>query len=78
MNGKNGYEIKAPNGHSIFLPTTGYRKGRDISECNDNGYYWSDTLCSFASAFALSFDKNSIAINKLVKYIGHCIRPVQR
>ncbi len=78
INGKNGYEIKALNGHSIFLPTTRYRKGRIISECNDNGYYWSDTLCSFASAFALSFDENNIVINELVKYIGHCVRPVQR
>lgn len=78
MNGKNGYEIKGPNGHSIFLPTTGYRRGLEFNDCKDNGYYWSDTSDNFASAFALSFDKYNIVSDKLVKYIGHCIRPVQQ
>lgn len=41
-----GYKVIGPNGHCIFLPTTGYRNGDKLCNTDTEGHYWSRTLRS--------------------------------
>ena len=41
-NGCNGYKVTGPNGNSIFLPTTGFRRGLTWYD-RGIGYYWTGT-----------------------------------
>ena len=43
-NGVNGYEVKATNGNSIFLPAAGYRGNDGLNDAGSFGYYWSSSL----------------------------------
>ena len=40
-----GYEVKGPNGNSIFLPAAGFRYNH-LHYAGNNGYYWSGSLDS--------------------------------
>ena len=40
-----GYEVKGPNGNSIFLPAAGFRYNH-LQYASNNGYYWSGSLDS--------------------------------
>lgn len=39
-----GYNVKGPNGNSIFLPFAGLSEDGGIVRRNDAGYYWSNSL----------------------------------
>gem|GEM_PF-6553276 len=44
INGKEGYEVKGPNGKTIFLPAAGYRSLSNFSGAGSYGRYWSSSL----------------------------------
>ena len=44
LNNVNGYEITGPNGNSIFMPCTGYKKVIEDRLMGDTAYYWSSNL----------------------------------
>jgi len=44
IHGKDGYEVKGPNGKTIFLPAAGYRSGTSLYYDGSSGYYWSSSL----------------------------------
>ena len=44
LNGINGYEVKATNGNSIFLPAAGYRDDDELDGAGSYGGYWSSSL----------------------------------
>lgn len=46
QNGKNGYNVKGPNGNSIFLPAAGYRYGSSRYDVGIYGNYWSASVYS--------------------------------
>ena len=43
-NGVNGYEVKATNGNSIFLPAAGYRDDDELNNAGLDGRYWSSSV----------------------------------
>lgn len=85
-NGCYGYKVTGPSGNSIFLPTTGYRRGYSWYN-SDEGYYWTGTMRSSTSPYpyVLNFDKSNKGLNTssvsglayLFKNFGCAIRPVQ-
>lgn len=85
-NGYYGYKVTGPSGNSIFLPTTGYRRGFSWYN-SDKGYYWTGTMRSSTSPYpyVLNFDKankglNTTSVSGLAypfKNYGCAIRPVQ-
>ena len=84
-NGYYGYEITGPNGNSIFLPCTGYR--RELSWYSSNkGYYWTGTMRPTSShyPYVLIFDAADKGLNTTdtgltdpFRSYGCAIRPVQ-
>jgi hypothetical protein len=47
QNGVNGFEVKATNGRSIFLPAAGCRDDVDLYGVGSNGRYWSSSLHTY-------------------------------
>ena len=79
QNGVNGYRVTSQtNGNSIFLPAAGYRYGTEVS-FRGSGYYWSSSLGSSYSDYAilLNFDSD---YRDWYSYYGRCygflVRPV--
>lgn len=77
LDGINGYEMKGPNGNSIFLPAAGYRHGSEHTHVNSLGHYWTGSLryISFAGRY-LIFDSHSSKLGELYRYFGFPVRPV--
>lgn len=78
--GFGGYRVKGPNGNSIYLPASGYRKGSGSpNSLGVGGYYWTSTLCSDFPYYAYSvvFDEESIGWNNGSRCIAYSIRPVK-
>ena len=79
-NGVNGRLLTAPNGKSIFLPTPGYRLGRDIYFDGKYSFYWSSSLDTEHPDSAWSFGFSS-AIQNLCgdygRYYGFSVRAVR-
>ena len=79
-NGKNGYEVKGPNGKSIFLPTAGITHGTTIVTDGSFGQYWSSSRKDrpWSPALFLFFKKDSVEPNSWTpRYFGHSVRPVR-
>lgn len=81
IDGVNGYKVeskKEGNTNWIFLPAAGYRRGSDVSDAGDNGYYWSSSLYSYQSiAYVLFFNNDEIKGNNGVdRYRGGSVRAV--
>lgn len=51
-NGVEGYNVVGPNGHSIFLPATGYRLDNSLLVDSLWGFYWTFSLNSESPFFA--------------------------
>ena len=47
QNGVNGRRFTGPNGNSLFLPATGYRRGDTSSYTGGLGYFWSSSLNNY-------------------------------
>lgn len=85
-NGCYGYKITGSNGNSIFLPTTGYRRGFSWY-ASDIGYYWTGTRQpnNTIYPYVLNFDNARKGLNTTsvpgLAYpfttFGCAIRPVQ-
>ena len=79
QNGVNGYNVKGPNGNSIFLPAAGYRSGSSLYRAGSDGYYWSSTHNDGYLdnvAYHLSLDSDYHGLNEDGRYYGHSVRPV--
>ena len=78
-NGKNGYEVKGPNGNSIFLPAAGRRKGTELIIDSDHDFcgFWSRTGWSNHPG-CLTFYSSYINISsyKGSRREGYSVRPV--
>ena len=85
-NGKKGFEVKGPNGNSIFLPAAGMLYPADVIEAGISGYYWSSLLFIGNSKggiyleFGLNFGSGSyVKPNESADRIfGFSVRPVRR
>lgn len=78
ISGVKGYEVKGPNGKSIFLPATGWRWGMKHAYQGVGADYWTNSLDETDSrkAHNLHFEGSSIGVNSIERYMGRVIRPV--
>ena len=75
---KKGYDVKGPNGNSIFLPAAGYRKcGGDVADVRTYGDYWSSTPDGTQLAWYLDFDSGDHYVYSNLRCIGLSVRLVQ-
>ena len=77
-NSVNGYEVKATNGNSIFLPAAGYRDGDELNGAGSYGSYWSSSLRADYPNYAqyVSFGSDYHDTDDSCRYYGHSVRPV--
>lgn len=47
-----GYEVKGPNGNTMFLPAAGSQMGRKFLRQNEEGEYWASSLTSVTKVLA--------------------------
>lgn len=77
-NGVEGRLVTGPNGNSIFLPYTGYRKGKYRED--DVCYYWTASLSLYENtcdtAFAFDFEDDYKGWENTSRFYGYPIRPV--
>ena len=75
-NGTYGYKVTGPSGKSIFLPTTRYMDGIELSGVNAYGSYWSSSLNTPSTAWHIGFysDYGNTYADK--RYTGRAVRPV--
>ncbi len=73
-----GYEVKATNGNSIFLPAAGYRDGDDPYDAGSDGYYWSSSLNADRpyDAWYVDFYSSNVSGRSYSRYYGRSVRPV--
>lgn len=71
--GRAGFKITGPNGQSIFLPLTGYKRYGDINEKNQLGQYWCGDKTG-AGLFLQKKTKPNATVFRLGE--GRTIRPV--
>ena len=78
QDGVKGYEVKGPNGNSIFLPAAGVRGGSELDNAGKWGYYWSSSLNAAYSYYAhnLLFDSGKHDLNDNNRHYGFTVRPV--
>ena len=79
QDGINGYEVKGPNGNSIFLPAAGYRHSSELDDAGSWGDYWSSSLSTAYSHDAryLYFDSGEHDWSSRYRYYGFGVRPVR-
>lgn len=74
------YKVTGPNGNSILLPLSGYKKGDEYKNVGEWGFIWSSELYEGNSQFAanLSFGgkKGIVETSGYYRYGGESIRPV--
>jgi uncharacterized protein (TIGR02145 family) len=80
LNGVNGYEVKATNGNTIFLPAVGYYDGGELSNAGSLGYYWSSSLDTDdpGSAQLVYFYSVNHGTGYGSRYYGRSVRPVSK
>ena len=80
QNGVEGYNVKGPNGNSIFLPAAGYRYGSSLNDDGYGGDYWSSTPCDafFAlTAYGLKLKYiNGSEFEDFSRHCGFTVRPI--
>lgn len=78
-NGKYGYNIKGPNGNSIFFPAAGYHGATGIGGENNIGCYWTGSYSiEYCSPYELYFNGNTAwTYANFQQYHGLPVRPVK-
>ncbi len=73
-----GYEVKASNGKSIFLPAAGWIYDKTLGSAGSYGRYWSSSLSSHNSNYAwyMFSYSGSVDSNDFDRYYGLSVRPV--
>ena len=78
LNGINGYEVKATNGNTIFLPAAGCRDRGELRRAGSDGFYWSSSLDTGFPYYAqgVYFGSDYHNTNYSDRYYGQSVRPV--
>ncbi|MBO5809355.1 MAG: hypothetical protein J6R32_00850, partial [Bacteroidales bacterium] len=78
QNGVNGYNVKGPNGNSIFLPAAGYRMWSSLNVAGGYGCYWRSAPSASNSCYAycLGFNSDYHIMDFSSRYVGQSVRPV--
>jgi hypothetical protein len=77
-NSVKGYEVKASNGNSIFLPAAGCRFIYESYDADSIGFYWSSSLGTGYPSYAQSvgFNSNNYDTYDYGRLCGLSVRPV--
>ena len=77
-NSVNGYEVKATNGNSIFLPAAGCRYSDELDGAGSDGYYWSSSLYTYGpdNAQLVYFYSDYHSTYFYYRGYGRSVRPV--
>jgi hypothetical protein len=78
-NGVKGCNVEGPNGHSIFLPAAGNRRGSSLYSAGSYGYYWISTPHDNnfdSNAYYLYFYSDYQDVYYNYRYCGRSVRPV--
>ena len=76
QNGVNGYNVKGPNGNSIFLPAAGYRRGSSLYHAGSFGNFWGSTPDDYNIAYGLYFSSDDRYMSRSNRSRGLSVRPV--
>ena len=80
QNGVNGYNVKGPNGNSIFLPAAGARSGSSLNDAGSHGNVWSSAPYDGtydSGAYYLYFDSDGQGMyGSFLRGNGQSVRPV--
>ena len=79
QNGVNGYNVKGPNGNSIFLPAAGDRDGSPFDDSGNYGSCWSSTPYDNYfdyNAYGLFFESGIQGVGYGYRSTGRSVRPV--
>ena len=76
----NGYEVKATNGNSIFLPAAGYRFDGVLFNAGSYGGYWSSSLDTDNPSLtqSVSFYSDYHSTSRDYRYYGQSVRAVSK
>lgn len=80
QNGVKGLEITSrKNGHTLFLPASGFSFDGKLEDTNDVGYYWSSTPGNtyLNTAFQLYFMDSDTFTNSCDRFYGRSVRAVR-
>ena len=78
-----GWRVTGSNGNSIYLPWGGQKRGTEVSERGEIGYYWSASKVSnptsqaSAKGFCLKLESYAYGKNWEEGHIGYNVRAVQ-
>lgn len=80
-NGHNGYDVKGPNGNSIFLPAAGWRYESSAALVGESWHYWTSTPRENHNSYAYSLYRPSHTYkvelwSSSFRYYGYSVRPV--
>ena len=80
LNGVNGFEVKATNGNSIFLPAAGCRYRGVLYDAGSNGSYWSSSLDTDGPGRAqyVDFDSDDHGAGNYGRGYGQSVRAVSK
>ena len=78
LGGKNGYNVRGPNGNTIVLPAAGYHLRTTRYNAFNDGYYWSSSLGTGYPFNALSvyFTSSTVYRYSINRFYGRSVRPV--
>lgn len=78
QNGVNGYNVKGPNGNSIFLPAAGRRYWSSLDYAGSSGNCWSSSLSEYYDdlACSLCFGSGGLGMCYGNYFYGQSVRPV--
>lgn len=79
QNGVNGRLFTGPNGNTLFLPASGYRRHDELNNAGDHGYYWSSSLDTGYPYLAWDFSFYSLYtyVYEGNRYDGQSVRAVR-
>ena len=79
QNGVRGYNVKGPNGNSIFLRCAGRRDESSLDDAGKYANFWSSTSGvndRGLFAYDLYFGGGKLGVEQTSRYVGRSVRPV--
>ena len=77
QNGVEGRLVTGPNGKTIFLPASGFRKDDKLYDNGSYGHCWSRTSDFPLFAYYLYFTSPNVGSDRYLRYNGRPVRAVR-